>query len=443
MRETSARASLRIALLAGCLLAALAWPSGAGAVALETVDTYTEPIYVTAPTGDPRLFVVERGGTIKVVEDGTTLPTNFLDISARTTTDAERGLLSMAFDPNYATNGFFYVFYTGDGNDANGALGDIHVDEFKVSNMDPNVANAASRREVLLLARGTAASNHNGGQLQFGKDGKLYISVGEATIAPQAQDNTTPHGKLLRIDPHGVSDDQYTIPDDNPFKGVAGARGEIWALGLRNPFRFSVDHLDGSILIGDVGGGAFEEVDYLPPSTGFGRGLNLGWPCREGLNPGPVACTGTFTDPILDYPHSGCPAYAVVGGFVYRGSDIPELSGRYLYSDTYCAQLRSIQPALPLGVGDRSEGISIPGNPVSFGEDSRCELYVADISTGVVSKLVAFPGAPQKGGGCVRSAAAPAPPPLSSVRRRGKCHRKKTKAQRRRCHRKAKRKRGH
>src|SRR5262245_36963256 len=178
------RARARIALLTGCLLGALAVaPQEAAALSLQPIGDFDQPIFVTSPSGDPRLFVVERPGYIQVLHDGTR--SQFLDIHTRTTTDGERGLLSMAFDQHYATNGLFYVFYTGDGTDSGGLLGDVHIDEFQVST-DPNVANAASRRTVMTISH-SSASNHNGGQLQFGKDGLLYASVGEAGNGANAQ----------------------------------------------------------------------------------------------------------------------------------------------------------------------------------------------------------------------------------------------------------------
>jgi glucose/arabinose dehydrogenase len=351
------KAWMRIAVPAVCLLSLLG-ASRASAVGLAPVGTFSSPIYATAPAGDPRLFVVERGGTIQVLHDGTR--TQFLDISALTTTDGERGLLSMAFDPNYASNGFFYVDYTGDGVDAGGALGDIHVDEFHVSG-DPNVANQASRRTVLTFPH--SASNHNGGQLQFGPDGGLYISVGDNANGANAQSLANFYGKLLRIDPH-----------------AAGAMPSIWSLGLRNPFRFSFDHLTGDLTIGDVGASSREEIDLSPASVGFGQGANFGWPNCEGFT---GTCPGA-TAPVFDYPHSdpgpglpfGC---AIIGGFVYRGTQIPELSGRYLYTDLCTGDLRSIQLGLPLASDDRAETArGALANPNSFGQDASCELYVTN-----------------------------------------------------------------
>jgi glucose/arabinose dehydrogenase len=372
----------RITLLAGSLLLLLHVPSRAEAVDLQSIGPgFNQPVFVTSPPGDPRLFVVELPGRIQVLHDGTV--SQFLDISARTTTDGERGLLSMAFDPNYATNGLFYVFYTGDGVDAGGAPGDIHIDEYRVGS-NPNAADASSRRTVWTFSH--AASNHNGGQLQFGKDGLLYISVGDNATGANAQSVGNPYGKVLRIDPHGASPGAHGVPADNPLTGTPGATGEIWSLGLRNPYRFSFDHLSGDLVIADVGSsgpGVAEEIDFAPTSAGLARGVNFGWPACEGSA---GSCPGA-TAPVFAYPHTnpgGDAAYgcAIIGGYVYRGTRSPELAGRYLYADLCTAQLRSIQLASPLASGDRSE--STPGALTaarSFGEDSACNLYVMNTTT--------------------------------------------------------------
>jgi glucose/arabinose dehydrogenase len=356
--------------------AALTIPASTSALGLQPVGSFSSPTFATAPPGDPRLFVVERGGTIQVIHDG--IRTQFLDISAFTTTDGERGLLSMAFDPNYPSNGLFYVYYTGDGTDSGGALGDIHIDEFHVS-PDPNLADPASRRTVWTFSHG--ASNHNGGQLQFGPDGLLYISVGDNANGANAQSLASPYGKILRIDPHGSGQGVHGVPPSNPFVGVGGAVPEIWSLGLRNPFRFSFDHLTGDLTIADVGAGSREEVDFAPSSAGAGRGVNFGWPNCEGFS---GSCPGT-TSPVLDYGHSS-PCNAVIGGYVYRGNQIPELSGRYLYTDLCHPGIRSVLLGFPLASDDRPEGVSAGGNPDSFGEDSSCELYVLDSDS--VEKIV-------------------------------------------------------
>jgi glucose/arabinose dehydrogenase len=367
-----------ISLVVACLIATLAMAARADAIGLQPVGTFSSPIFATSPPGDPRLFVVERGGTIQALHDGTR--TQFLDISALTTTDGERGLLSMAFDPNYGSNGLFYVDYTGDGTNSGGSLGDVNIDEYHVSS-DPNVANQATRRPVMTIGH-SSANNHNGGQLQFGKDGLLYISVGEAGNGANAQTQANALGKILRIDPHGGAPGAHGIPASNPFAG--GPTPEIWSLGLRNPFRFSFDHLTGDLIIGDVGAGSREEVDFSPTSGGLGRGANYGWPNCEGFSGFPGSCPGSV-GPVLDYPRSA-PCNAIIGGYVYRGNQIPELAGRYLYTDLCHPDLRSTQLGLPLAGSDRSEGITAPDSPNSFGEDSSCNLYM--MGSDVVDRIV-------------------------------------------------------
>jgi glucose/arabinose dehydrogenase len=414
------KARVRIALLASCLLA-LALAPRAGALGLQPVGSFDRPIYITSPPGDPRLFVLERPGFIQVLHDGTT--SQFLDIHTRTTADGERGLLSMAFDPNYATNGLFYVFYTGAAaNDGETGLG--HVDEFHVSG-NPNVADPASRRPVLTISRpSSVASNHNGGQLQFGKDGRLYISVGDGgTGGSTAPDLGVLNGKLLRIDPHGPTSGSYAIPPDNPFASSGSARGEIWSSGFRNPWRFSFDYLTGDLVIGDVGEGTWEEVDFAPAASGLGRGANYGWPGCEGFA---GSCPGT-TPPVFAYPHSdpggdqahGC---AIMGGYVYRGTEMPEVAGRYLYADLCAGELRSVQLGLPLAGGDRAE--TAPGavnGPWSFGEDGSCQLYVTNGND--VDRIIGSRS------GAVAPACPPSPAnPIAAKRKCKKRHHKKHRA---------------
>jgi glucose/arabinose dehydrogenase len=383
----SAGTKLRLAVIAAGLAAILLVPARAGAaVALQPVGNFNQPLFVTSPPGDPRLFVVERNGTIQVLHDGT--QSQILDITSLIRTSGEQGLLSMAFDPSFASNGLFYVFFNGI--TADPTVGDIHVDEFQASPPTSNSVNASTRRKVLTVVRGDSSIDyHNGGQLQFGPDGLLYISIGDNGNMANAQSTGNLHGKLLRINPHGVGSGVFTIPPDNPFAGGTATDDPIWSDGLRNPFRFSFDHLTGDLLIGDVGAGAREEVDFSPAASGGGRGVNYGWACREGFIAGPAGpgpCTGvTLTDPVFDYGHSA-PFTAIIGGYVYRGNQIPELFGRYVYTDLGHPGIRSLLPGLPLASDDRSEGVNAPSNPNSFGEDSSCQLYV--MGSGVVDRIV-------------------------------------------------------
>jgi hypothetical protein len=357
---------------------------GAGAVGLQPVGSFNDPIYVTSPPNDPRLFVVERAGYIQVLHDG--VKSQFLDIHTLTTVDqGVRGLLSMAFDPNYATNGLFYVFYTG-----NATNDDIHIDEFHVSS-DPNVANASSRREVLTFPQPVNPPDFEtaGGQLEFGKDGLLYISTGDGGNSSTAPDLTSLNGKILRINPHVNGANPYSIPADNPYATAPPPNHHgIWASGLRNPWRFSFDAVTGDLVIADVGEALAEEIDFAPAAGGLGKAANFGWPACEGFAGN---CPGD-TAPVFAYPHSdpggdaafGC---AIIGGYVYRGTQIPDLYGRYVYTDNCRGELRSIQLGLPLAGGDRAE--SAPGalaGPQSLGEDASCNLYVT--SGNAVEKIV-------------------------------------------------------
>ena len=378
-----------IALVAGCVAGLFSMAQGAGAVSLQPIGNFNDPIYITSPPGDPRLFVVERPGYIEVVHDGVT--SQFLDIHGLTTEGGVRGLLSMAFDPNYATNGLFYVFYTGTAA-ADGQDGRIHVDEFHVSG-NPNVADVASRRPVVTITQPSTMDHPEtaGGQLQFGKDGLLYISVGDGGDSSTAPNLALLNGKILRIDPHGTAPGQYSIPPSNPYASSGTARHEIWASGFRNPWRFSFDDATGDLIIADVGEELSEEIDMAPASSGLGRGADFGWPACEGFT---GSCPGT-TLPVFAYPHTdpggdaafGC---AIIGGYVYRGTQIPELAGRYLYADLCTGELRSIKLAVPSAGDDRPE--SAPGaltGPQSFGEDASGNLYVTNGN--VVDKLVGPP----------------------------------------------------
>ena len=353
------RARIWIALAAGCLVGLFSMAQGAGAATLQPVGTFNNPIYMTSPPGDPRLFVVERGGTIEVVHDG--VQSQFLDIHDLTTEEGERGLLSMAFDPNYAKNGLFYVFYTGTAA-ADGQTGLGHVDEFHVSS-NPNVANRASLRHVLTITRpSSGASNHNGGQLQFGSDGYLYISVGDGgTGGSTAPNLELLNGKILRIDPHGATRRAPTrsrraIRSRRPAPPAtrSGPRvPEPVAVLVRRRHRRPDDRRRRR---GRLGG------DRLgADARAVGRGANFGWPACEGFAGQPARGR---TRPVFDYPHEdpggdvahGC---AIMGGYVYRGTQIPALAGRYLYADLCAGELRSIKLGIPFAGGDRAE--SAPG----------------------------------------------------------------------------------
>lgn len=330
------------------------------------------PIYLTAPANDTRLFVVERAGRIRVIRNGVLLGTPFLDISSMTSTDGERGLLSMAFDPGYGSNGRFFVYYTA-------SDGAITVARYQVSTTNADIAD--TNGTVLLSIPHPGQSNHNGGQLSFGPDGMLYLATGDGgganDPAGNAQNTGSLLGKMLRID---VSGSGYRVPPENPFASGSGGRPEIWARGLRNPWRFSFD-TSGLIYIADVGQDAREEVNIVPATT---PGLNFGWARTEGsVCVGASTCDTTgLTPPAFEYDHADGRC-AILGGFVYGGNAVPELNGRYFYTDLCAGRLKSFV----YRDGTVNESIDwslpLPGTVYSFGRDAAGELYVlAETSAG-------------------------------------------------------------
>jgi len=349
----------------------LAGATAASAVTLEPIGTYASPVYVTSdPTDEDRIFVVEQDGRIQLTVGGTT--TQFVDldpvvVSAQDGGGNEQGLLSMAFAPDFRTSGRFYVFYTGTDS------GNLHVGELTASgdSVDP-----ATLRDVITIAHG-ASQFHNGGQLQLGPDGYLYVSTGDGgTGGGLAQDPGSLLGKILRIAP--IPGGGHTVPGDNPLGN------EVWSLGLRNPWRFTFDRATGDMVIADVGQSAFEEVDDSPAPVA-GRGLNFGWPCREGFAPGPGGgCAGPLTDPVFAYANDAGTC-AITGGYVIRDPGLTELQGRYVYADLCAGVIRSFAPDDPFG-SDRSEGVSVT-QPTSFGQDACGRIYIA-ARTGPVSRLV-------------------------------------------------------
>jgi len=384
---------LVVALTAALVVAVVtgfAWARGdaPGDPRLIRVGEFVSPVYVAALPGDRRrFFVVEQPGRIMVVRDGVPLSTPFLDIRSLVSFGGERGLLSVAFDPDYARGGRFYVYYT-----ARSPSGAITVAEYRAS-PNADVANPASRRQVLSIPH--PRGNHNGGQLQFGPDGYLWIGTGDGggTGDPDGagQRLDTLLGKLLRIDPHGSGLAPYTIPVDNPFSGQSGRRGEIWAYGLRNPWRFSFDRQTGDLVIGDVGQNAWEEIDFAP-APGRGRGANYGWGCWEGrhaytANDDEPECRPAPSQiaPVHEYSHSrGC---SVSGGYVVRDPTLPRLNGRYVYGD-YCRNpLWSLRLQAPDAQDDRRLGLDVPGL-TSFGEDSCGRVYAVS-ADGPVFRLEA------------------------------------------------------
>lgn len=365
--------------------------SGSGAsqqragVDTKLIGRFSQPVFVTGP---PRskglLFVVEKAGRIVSVGRNGGRQT-FLDISDRVDDEGERGLLSVAFAPDYAKSRRFYVYYVDD-------RGDIVIAEFRRSPKNPRRALAGSRRKVIRVPH-REAPNHNGGQVQFGPDGYLYFAVGDGggggDPPENAQNLDVLLGKLMRIDPRRRNGRPYTVPDSNPFVGAPG-RDEIYSYGLRNPYRFSFDRRGGDLLIGDVGQNRWEEVDWT--SLAAARGANFGWDAYEGFgrfddrDASPIP-SGPVTAPIAQFSH-GDGNCAITGGYVYRGPKVPSLRGRYVYADFCRGQIRSLIPALPRAQDDTPVGLPNVDAISSFGEDAKGNLYFASLSGGQVYELV-------------------------------------------------------
>ncbi|HEX8682699.1 MAG TPA: PQQ-dependent sugar dehydrogenase [Ardenticatenaceae bacterium] len=334
-----------------------------------------------AHAGDARLFVAEKAGRIVVVQpDGTVEQTPFLDIRERVlSVGYEQGLLGLVFHPQYAENGTFYVSYTRHLGAAGEGVGDTVVSRFQVPG-GATVADPAS--ETVLLTVEQPSEFHNGGDLAFGPDGYLYIARGDGSLpglpSDDAQDRETLLGKILRIDVNRTEGETpYALPPDNPYIGDADARGEIWASGLRNPWRISFDRETGELYIADVGDFQWEEVNFQPAgSTG---GENYGWPLMEGSEcyvPEETACNpGTLTLPVMEYEH-GSGAASVTGGFVYRGSRYPALQGYYFYIDYYAQRLWSLRRN-EAGEWQSEALMAVPDPITTFGEGADGELYLA------------------------------------------------------------------
>ncbi|MEP6550514.1 MAG: PQQ-dependent sugar dehydrogenase, partial [Gemmatimonadales bacterium] len=331
----------------------------------------TSPVFLTQPLDDGRIFVVEQAGRIRVIRNGVLQTTPFLDISSRVLCCGERGLLSVAFHPQYATNHFFYVYFTTQTN------GDIRIERFTTT-ANPEVADPASSKLIITTPHSSQA-NHNGGLLSFGPDAMLYAGLGDGGGGGDPDGNGQNFnallGSLLRLDVDGG--DPYRIPANNPFVGQTGKRGEIWAKGLRNPWRYAFDAATGLLYIADVGQNAREEVDVQPANQG---GLNYGWNFMEGAscyNASTCAPTG-LTLPILDYTHAaGC---SITGGYVYRGSAIPDIRGHYFYSDYCTGFLKSFRYENGTAVDQKDWGLTL-SSVTSFGQDFAGELYMFSGST--------------------------------------------------------------
>lgn len=342
----------------------------------------SSPIFLAQPLDDGRIFVVMQSGRIEIAENGVLQTTSFLDIRSRVLSGGERGMFSVAFHPQYATNGYFYVCFTED------PSGDIRVERFTTSATNPEVADPNSSKLIIEIPHPTY-ENHNGGLVTFGPDGMLYIGLGDggspSDAAGNSQNRNALLGSLLRIDVN--AGDPYAIPASNPY-AAGGGRGEVWAKGLRNPWRFSIDEPTQMLHIADVGQNAREEVNAQLYTAG---GLNYGWPIMEGMNcypPGTTGCTQTgLTLPALDYARAGG-SCSVTGGYVYRGTAIDGLQGHYLYSDYCGGWLRSFRMSGGAVVDEKDWAITPPvDRPRSFGVDFDGELYIIGVTT--IYKIVA------------------------------------------------------
>jgi glucose/arabinose dehydrogenase len=356
-------------------------------IALQSFATgFNSPVEITN-AGDSRLFVVEQGGLIRVVSStGVVNSTPFLNLSSLTNGGGEQGLLGLAFHPNYATNGFFFVNYTN-------LSGNTVIARYSVNASNPNVANTTG---TILMTISQPYSNHNGGSIKFGSDGFLYIAMGDGGSGGDPQNyaqNTTVNasfpsrvflGKMLRIDVNATVAPFYSIPPTNPYVGQAG-KEEIWAIGLRNPWKFSFNRLNGDLWIADVGQNAIEEVDKVAsplPNTG----INFGWRCYEGnstYNTAGCAAASTMTFPFAQYSRSGG-ACSVTGGYFYTGTTYPNFQNKYFFSDYCDDKIRTVNPAGVITTTTTFSG----NNFATFGQDVNGELYIAGISSGVIYKII-------------------------------------------------------
>ncbi|MBK9735767.1 MAG: PQQ-dependent sugar dehydrogenase [Saprospiraceae bacterium] len=372
-------------LLPTLLLASTLNVSGQQFKILKVADGFNKPIDITytGEINDTRLFITEKDGKIKILKkEGNVLPTPFLDIDGKVNSIAnERGLLGLSFDPNYSTNGYFYVNYSNNN-------GNTTISRFKRSVLNPDLADPTS--EKILLVVNQPYNNHNGGCLKFGPDGYLYIGLGDGGAGGdpgnKAQNAKELLGKMLRIDVR-TETEKYLIPNDNPYINRTDTLPEIWSMGLRNPWRYSFDKLTGDLWIGDVGQDKWEEIDMEPKGL---SGLNYGWRCWEGFqkfNSNGCNADSLYQKPVFVYEHKSDIGCSITGGFVYRGLNNPSLYGKYLYAD-YCTGI-----FWSLSQNDNQQWVNVKladlrdEDFVSFGEDKDGELYVAGAASGIIYKL--------------------------------------------------------
>lgn len=349
------------------------------------VGGFSNPVDIVAEPGTTRMFVVQQGGAIRILDGSSIVTEPYLNISfLLSTSGGERGLLSMAFHPDYITNGFFFVYY-------NNSAGAITIARYQRDEVSSDSASVLSG--VVLLSIAKTETNHNGGKLNFGPDGMLYFATGDSGGSDDpgnaAQSQSSLLGKMIRLDVDDfATPPYYTIPSDNPFVISSPIRDEVFALGLRNPWRWSFDRSNGDFWIADVGQGAWEEVNHVTQSTAYGA--NYGWRCREGDHPNPngaVSCTpsgGTYRAPIFEYDHNNATGgFSITGGYVYRGTDFPALNGYYITADYVSGNLWLV----------RSDGTfefqdNLPGNISGFGEANDGEMYAIARSTGTIYSII-------------------------------------------------------
>ena len=347
---------------------------------MELASGLNLPVDITH-AGDDKLYIVEKTGSIKVFENGGLLPVDFLDISSKVYSNQdETGLLGLAFHPDFATNRIFYVNYMS-------SSSKTRISKFMANFTDPNTADPNS--EEILMELDQPFANHNGGCIKFGPDGYLYIGLGDGGWGGDPQDHgQNPEsllGKILRIDVDGAA--PYEIPADNPFVGDPDTFDEIWATGMRNPWRFSFDSANGDLWIADVGQDDWEEINYY--AAGDPSGLNYGWRCKEGFeNYNTANCNSDYVAPIYAYANNlGSGGCSVTGGFVYRGSEFPYFSGKYIYADFCTGRFWSISKS-PSGNWVNSLLTNLQNNEFSsFGEDINGELYVLAYEAGKMYKI--------------------------------------------------------
>jgi glucose/arabinose dehydrogenase len=350
------------------------------------VSGLAQPVEVVPAFDDPgRLYVVEQVGRIRVIRNGVVLPAPFLDITSKVKAGGEQGLLGLAFHPLDRSR--FYVYYTRDrAGDPGG--NEIVVERYGRSTADPTLGDAGSGLPLLVIPHPTHG-NHNGGKLAFGPDNHLYVAVGDGGGGGDpfgaGQSLADLRGKILRLDVDPCCGQPYAIPPDNPFVATGGARPEIWSYGWRNPWRFSFDRATGDMLIGDVGQGAWEEIDFEPAGVG---GRNYGWSVLEGThcyNPSSGCNTAGKTMPVIEYGHNGSGGFSVTGGFRYRGTTRPALAGYYLYGDYVSGRIWAASPGA--GGNWTTTQVGSLANLSTFGEDESGELYAADREGGTIHRL--------------------------------------------------------